>query len=122
MTRSKATRRQAPSAQSGRRNDATLDIPLSEQIRLAESTGLFPPGALDGTATMASSSSSTAKGTIRDDGKGIKVEEFTVGSDGHPQRVRAEDRTEGNSSHHDQQTSEDDDVEYEEEDLSLIHI
>jgi hypothetical protein len=51
MTKSKSTRYQ-PTSSTPPVDSDPLEIPLSEQIRLAESTGLFPPGTLKDPSTV----------------------------------------------------------------------
>jgi hypothetical protein len=63
-----------------------LDIPLSEQIRLAESTGLFPPGTLRHPATVRKRKNRSTTGepliTRIDPGfQGATIEEIRLGAE-----------------------------------------
>jgi len=95
MTKSKSTRYQPTTSSTPSTPPAEsdpLDIPLSEQIRLAESTGLFPPGTLRDPSTVRqrkpTSGGQERGGTpliTRIDGPdgigGARIDEIRLGSD-----------------------------------------
>jgi len=95
MTKSKSTRYQPTTSSTPPTPPAEsnpLDIPLSEQIRLAESTGLFPPGTLRDPSTVRHRKPTDGRGGARtkplitridgpDGVGGARIDEIRLGSD-----------------------------------------